>query len=207
MPSLGPLGAGGGAGAGGGGAATGAAADSVRRRRVSVPCTGPRHVVPLYGIVSVLLPSEIVAMLFSEKAQLGMPGMLPVPVAVIFIVVPLTTVPDPLPLTITPSPHVRLNVPFTDVAVWPVTVHWKLPHDFGSGSEGTSVVCDDDQVPTIDAAICVELPDGDASLGAIGLDLCWRLHALPNSASPSITTAANVFLTDAPRAVNQLPIQ
>lgn len=52
--------------------------DDVGRRRVSWPLTGPRHVVPLYGISSVLL-STMCAVPLIENAQDGNPGTVPVP--------------------------------------------------------------------------------------------------------------------------------
>jgi hypothetical protein len=116
MASLGPLGAGGGGGGGGsaGGVGAGCAA-ACGRRRTSVPCTGHRQVVPLYGILSALPFSSIVASLVTENEQTGRPGSVPDPFIVMCALLPLT-----VPFAeaeITSVPHVAVNVPAMFVAV------------------------------------------------------------------------------------------
>ena len=81
----GGAGAGAGVGAGGGGGAEA----GVLRRSVSVPWTGPRHVVPEYGTVRVS-GSTIVPVPLSEKLHDGIPGRVAVPLAVIGTVEPLS---------------------------------------------------------------------------------------------------------------------
>jgi hypothetical protein len=52
------------------------------RCSTSVPLTGPRHVVPEYGIVSVLPPSVMDPTPLREKGQFGKPGTVAVPLTV-----------------------------------------------------------------------------------------------------------------------------
>lgn len=53
----------------------------VGRRRVSSPLTGPRHVVPEYGMRSVSL-STMTAVPLRENGHDGKPGTVPLPVTV-----------------------------------------------------------------------------------------------------------------------------
>ena len=71
--------------------ALGAGAAGACLRRTSVPPTGPRQVVPVYGIRSVVPLSSIVPVPLSEKLQLGRPGRVALPLAVIGTVVPFTS--------------------------------------------------------------------------------------------------------------------
>jgi hypothetical protein len=88
-----------------------------------VPLTGPRHVVPEYGIRSVLALSSIVPVPLSEIGHVGNPGRLALPVTVIGTVVLLTNCPDAVPVIVTPPAHTAENVPVTDVVVWLLTLH------------------------------------------------------------------------------------
>ncbi len=116
MASLGPLGAGGGGGGCGCGDGAGAGcAAGCGRRSNSVPWTGPRQVVPLYGMRSALPFSSMVALLDTENGHTGRPGSEPDPFIVIWTLFPLV-----VPLAdadIRSVPHVAVNVPAIEVAV------------------------------------------------------------------------------------------
>src|SRR5439155_18469978 len=93
----------------------------------SVPRTGPRQVVPVYGIRSVDSLSSIVPVPFNVKLHGGSPGKLADPVTVTATVVLVVSCPDALPAIVSTSAQSAEKVPSIVVAVWLVTAHWKLP--------------------------------------------------------------------------------
>lgn len=118
----------------------------VGRRSVSWPLTGPRHVVPLYGICRVLL-STMCAVPLIENGQDGKPGTEPVPVTVYGTSLPLIC-PDAVPAAEMPLAHVAENVPDSDVDVWLVTCHENPVHELAEMFESGFDV----QVPIIEGA-------------------------------------------------------
>ena len=116
----GPDGDGGGGGGGGAvaavsGSAGSGAVGSVRFRNVSLPDSGPRQVVPEYGIVSVWL-STIVPVPLNENGQVGTPGRLAVPLAITGTWLPFND-PEIVPETVSPPGHWSENVPAIELAV------------------------------------------------------------------------------------------
>ena len=80
-----------------------------RLRMICVPLTGPRHVVPEYGI---RIPPSLVRLALPEAAiaQLPVPDPVAVPVTLQLIDVP-ANVPVPVPVTWSVPKHVAENVP------------------------------------------------------------------------------------------------
>lgn len=93
-----------------------------------MPLTGPRHVVPEYGIRK---PAGIISIVpLSDTAQLLLPGTdaMPVPVQLIVPFGESVACADPLPLIGTLPLQVAEKVPAADVAVMLVIVHENPPH-------------------------------------------------------------------------------
>jgi hypothetical protein len=191
MASLGPLGVGGGWGTGVGSGGGAGAAAGCGLCSTSVPCTGPRQVVPVYGRFSVLPLSSMLPFAVTLNGQFGMPGMLPAP-----SIVTATLLPFNWPLTdaetVRPLPHTAVNVPVIDVAVCDPIWYWKLPHVL---ADGRFAETDDVQMPTIDGEVedvGVGVPAGAvvpllaADDGASTLDLCSN----PHPATPTAAKAA-----------------
>src|SRR5262249_54088987 len=112
------------------------------RRIVSVPCTGPRQVVPLYSIEIASGPCGVPVPV-REKLHDGTPGVVAVPAADSGIVAPPSPpVADP-EIVMLPA-HTPEKSPAIDVAVWLVTRHSRLPHVEALGSPGSA---DDNHVP------------------------------------------------------------
>lgn len=136
----------------------------VGRRSVSDPETGPRHVVPLYGICSVLL-STMWAVPLIEKGHDGKPGTDPVPVTVYGTSLPEIW-PEAVPDAEMPFAQVAEKVPESEVAVWLVTCQERPVHElaamFDSGFE--------DHVPSIDGDDEVDGVAGVAGVPGVVVD-------------------------------------
>src|SRR4030095_11348887 len=137
-------GAGAGAGAGAGGGSGVGCAAGCGLCSTSVPCTGPKQVVPEYGMRSVLPLSSIVPTPLSEKAH-GRPDRLAVPEIASCTVEPFNC-PEALPEIFRLLPHCAVKVPLIELGVCDAIWYWKWPQELGLGS-CTSF---DTHMPTID---------------------------------------------------------
>ena len=96
-----------------------------------MPLTGPRHVVPAYGMLMDSVPTVALPPIAIEQDV--RPGAVALPDAVHVMVVGLVKDPCAVPVSLRSPAHVALNEPRADVGVCSATVHTKLVQVLGDG--------------------------------------------------------------------------
>jgi hypothetical protein len=97
----------------------------------SIPLTGPRHVVPEYGMLIESVPTVALPPIAIEQDV--RPGAVALPDAFHVMVVGLVKDPCAVPVSLRSPAHVALNEPRADVGVCSATVHTKLVQVLGDG--------------------------------------------------------------------------